>query len=262
MEQTGPEREREPERDDVRVDGSPVRCPFCHEGVDVATEEWVACAGCLARHHGDCWGEGGRCGACKGTEALKRDAPVASAPPAPAPPDTSARGAGFTRLFEGEVGDEIDEVIVGEARRRLGADGRFERIGRTMTWTSSITPGPGVTVTLTSRDGSTTLTVRDVASVKDPLHPFIVFMCVLMLALISSLFGIATSDVTGSARAGLAVGLLAFAPLVGLFLFKALPWVKRARAEGAARVDALAAALEQEVRSRVRPVKKHGAKGE
>lgn len=57
-----PPREVSP-RDDVRVVGSPVRCPFCHE--DVAVEgEWSACSRCLARHHQPCWTEGGRCASC------------------------------------------------------------------------------------------------------------------------------------------------------------------------------------------------------
>lgn len=58
------------ERDDVRLLRSPHRCPFCHDQVDAAAQDQVACRGCLARHHGECWREGGRCGACGAKEAL------------------------------------------------------------------------------------------------------------------------------------------------------------------------------------------------
>lgn len=57
-------------RDDVRAATSPVRCPFCHDAVAVDATGWVACTGCLARHHAACWREGGRCGACGRTEAM------------------------------------------------------------------------------------------------------------------------------------------------------------------------------------------------
>jgi hypothetical protein len=57
---------------DVQVGQSPVRCPFCHEGVLVSEEAWVACEGCLARHHADCWGEAGRCACCGAGGALTR----------------------------------------------------------------------------------------------------------------------------------------------------------------------------------------------
>jgi TPR repeat protein len=51
-------------RERVRAQASPVRCPFCHDDVRVGEQRWVACAGCLARHHAGCWGEAGRCAAC------------------------------------------------------------------------------------------------------------------------------------------------------------------------------------------------------
>lgn len=55
---------------DVRVDRSPTRCPYCHADVAPDPTEWVACAGCLARHHAGCWGEAGRCGTCQGATKL------------------------------------------------------------------------------------------------------------------------------------------------------------------------------------------------
>src|SRR4051812_25468094 len=38
-------------RDDVRVGGSLARCPYCHAELALATDRWVACKSCLARHH-------------------------------------------------------------------------------------------------------------------------------------------------------------------------------------------------------------------
>jgi hypothetical protein len=58
----------EPDRDDVRVAVN--RCPFCHEDVAAGDATAVVCRACLARHHGGCWSEGGRCGACGGKDAL------------------------------------------------------------------------------------------------------------------------------------------------------------------------------------------------
>lgn len=68
--------ERDRPRDDVRMESSPTRCPYCHEGVAVEAEAWVACERCLARHHRACWDEGQRCAACSATVPLARDRPV------------------------------------------------------------------------------------------------------------------------------------------------------------------------------------------
>lgn len=53
----------------VRVEGSKLRCPFCHDEV-LTGSEWVACTECLARHHTDCWSETGACGTCGATQHL------------------------------------------------------------------------------------------------------------------------------------------------------------------------------------------------
>ncbi len=47
-----------------------VRCPFCHTCVDMDEEDWVACRGCLARHHLACWGEAGACSTCQRTDFM------------------------------------------------------------------------------------------------------------------------------------------------------------------------------------------------
>lgn len=51
-------------RGDVRVAGSLARCPYCHSDIVPRDSEWVACWGCLARHHPDCWDETGKCSTC------------------------------------------------------------------------------------------------------------------------------------------------------------------------------------------------------
>ena len=68
------------------VELSPTRCPFCHAGVETTSEAWVACATCLARHHTECWDDGGACAAC-GREGRLELAKVA------APKKTDAAGA-------------------------------------------------------------------------------------------------------------------------------------------------------------------------
>jgi len=66
----------------IRTSHSPIRCPYCHDDVEREKEQWVACEGCLARHHAGCWSEGGCCGSCgeeafvapRGSEAERRPA--------------------------------------------------------------------------------------------------------------------------------------------------------------------------------------------
>ena len=53
----------------VWVARAPTRCPWCHEHVSGRTR-WVACAGCLARHHADCWMNEGGCSTCRGRRPL------------------------------------------------------------------------------------------------------------------------------------------------------------------------------------------------
>jgi len=50
-----------------RVQSSPVRCPYCHDGL---AKDLVACAGCGARHHAPCYEEQGACASCGSGEAL------------------------------------------------------------------------------------------------------------------------------------------------------------------------------------------------
>lgn len=66
------------------------RCPYCHDDLELEEEAWIACAGCLARHHEGCWAEGGACGACGGGERLApvQEAGVRLEEAAPPPPDS------------------------------------------------------------------------------------------------------------------------------------------------------------------------------
>src|SRR4051812_43141728 len=85
---------------------SPTRCPFCHEGIERTRERWVACAGCLARHHEECWNESGRCSSCQVEMRLE----IAASVPAP-------RRERSTFLDLGASGKDKDAAIVTVAKR-------------------------------------------------------------------------------------------------------------------------------------------------
>jgi hypothetical protein len=88
-------------RADVRVQGSPSRCPWCRDDL-TELREVVACAGCGARHHDECHREHGRCASCGGTARLVFEgAPPAPVTRPPAPADqklTHAAGVVFVAL--------------------------------------------------------------------------------------------------------------------------------------------------------------------
>ena len=171
-----PEREPEPE---IKLEASPVRCPFCHDGIDVGGEAWVACAGCLARHHDACWGESGACGSCGHRERLTRDgAAPAAAPPArlrPAGqgelersmPVLGLRKLEVERVFEGEADLEaLRDWLRAEVRRALRAKGvvELERVagGRKLRWHPGGQGdgcGDGFSVEIVVAHGRTTLRV-------------------------------------------------------------------------------------------------------
>ncbi|RMG07990.1 MAG: hypothetical protein D6731_22645 [Planctomycetota bacterium] len=87
-------------RERSRTQPPPLRCPFCHEGVELDREEWVVCAGCLGRHHRSCWSESAGCAACEETRALR---------PAEAPPEGEAS--------ERAPGGELLELLDAHERR-------------------------------------------------------------------------------------------------------------------------------------------------
>ena len=55
------------------------RCPYCHDEIRSERADWVACEGCLARHHRSCWSEHGSCATCHARGALGRLEPTARA---------------------------------------------------------------------------------------------------------------------------------------------------------------------------------------
>lgn len=70
----------------LKIARPPTRCPFCHDQVVVEARGWIACAGCLARHHEACWSEGGACASCGDDAPLvaarRGGEPLTNAPPA------------------------------------------------------------------------------------------------------------------------------------------------------------------------------------
>jgi hypothetical protein len=89
----------------VRSAQSPLRCPYCHEGLSPLVDAWVACKACLGRHHSGCWEEGGRCSACGGSEHLLGERPAEAADPVRA---EAGRERVFRILDLDEQGDDSD----------------------------------------------------------------------------------------------------------------------------------------------------------
>jgi hypothetical protein len=56
-------------RQDVHIQGSPVHCPYCKDGLEDLAKV-VACAACGARHHNSCHSEHGRCASCGEPQVL------------------------------------------------------------------------------------------------------------------------------------------------------------------------------------------------
>jgi tetratricopeptide (TPR) repeat protein len=46
------------------------RCPRCHVDFSLPQQDWVACWGCLARHHAACWEQAGQCASCGEARSL------------------------------------------------------------------------------------------------------------------------------------------------------------------------------------------------
>lgn len=54
----------------VVAKAGPTRCAGCAQEVALEPGDWLACRGCLARHHAPCWEARAACAACGGGEAL------------------------------------------------------------------------------------------------------------------------------------------------------------------------------------------------
>lgn len=109
-------RERE-----VRVEHGPTRCPFCHESVAPAADDWVACSQCLGRHHSACWEEGAACAGCGHTGRL-------TAGEAQASPRAAERA--FTPV-EPPPGERPGDDVA-HARRQVAT--HFDRKSRSEWW--------------------------------------------------------------------------------------------------------------------------------
>jgi hypothetical protein len=81
--------------DAVRVQASAVRCPYCHDEIGTQDEAWVACAGCLARHHAACWTASRQCATCNDRQSLVG----AHAVPRPSRFVQTLKGIGFALLL-------------------------------------------------------------------------------------------------------------------------------------------------------------------
>ncbi len=156
----------------VRIGGGAARCPYCHDEVALEAPTWVACAGCLARHHGGCWREAGRCASCGGAESLARAArPTASGELGPlversAPPGAllgASRRLLLERTIEGEVGPEVEQDVMRLLLDRFGVAGTFARAGGLITWSATASQGfPRlVRVTVDAHAGRTVVRVEE-----------------------------------------------------------------------------------------------------
>lgn len=93
------------EADRARVRVEAPTCPFCR--VEIATgEPQLACNGCRAWHHRDCWSEaGGRCSACGGQESgLDGSTPVTAPAPQPRGRVVYRTGDGRRYVYDTGVG--------------------------------------------------------------------------------------------------------------------------------------------------------------
>jgi hypothetical protein len=103
----------------VAVKTSATRCPFCHDDVDPdGKKAWVACSGCLARHHKGCWSSHKKCASCGSKKYLvtaERAARDRGFKPLSA--EEAARERGRARgTPEGAVPDRARARVVAAAR--------------------------------------------------------------------------------------------------------------------------------------------------
>ncbi len=69
-----------PQGERIKLPGH--RCPYCHDEVERAASDKLACNECMAWHHSSCWREHGSCAACgavqTGLEANPDVAPLSA----------------------------------------------------------------------------------------------------------------------------------------------------------------------------------------
>lgn len=160
----------------VNVAMSRVRCPYCHDDVAPEAGEWVACAGCLSRHHEPCWDEGGSCSACGAEGRLAPSAPrregvglreVAGSDRRQDAPNVLVGGPtrlSLERTFEGEATIDDAAWLQAEVRRVAKLKGRVALEGRALVWravqANDCSAGTLV-VTLLSDGGRTRLRIEE-----------------------------------------------------------------------------------------------------
>ncbi|RMG08470.1 MAG: hypothetical protein D6731_21925 [Planctomycetota bacterium] len=159
----------------VRVGGSRLRCPYCHDEVDVDGEAWLACAACLARHHEVCWTEARGCASCGEEQALGRVATPGAGPPRLRPlgePRRETRATAFLgfpkraleRRFAGEATLSDAAWLDATIRRAVKQKGRVALEQGALVWRPErpdLCRAGGLSVTLAAQEGTTTLRLED-----------------------------------------------------------------------------------------------------
>lgn len=158
----------DPARDEVRVAGGALRCPYCHADVRREEQAWVACAGCMARHHVECWDESSRCGSCGAAERLTPDRGARSLRRLP---ERSSESLPHSPILGGPARVRLEETFQGEAsvadapwldsevRRAVRLRGRMEINRNGVGWRTQ--ECRQVMVQLAASDGQTRLTIEE-----------------------------------------------------------------------------------------------------
>jgi hypothetical protein len=89
----------------VKVAQKATRCPYCHDDIPEAASEVGECRACGARHHGDCWFDGGGCSVCGAVHGIAQ-LPAEDAPRAPT-------GGGFLGWLEASVEVAVALLLIG-----------------------------------------------------------------------------------------------------------------------------------------------------
>ena len=213
-------------RERVHVAGSRVRCPYCHDDVQSEEHSWVACAGCLARHHTDCWEESSNCSACGTTERLtpepskERGAALTAIDSEDVQENQFNLAMGgprrilFTRMFSGKATIEDSAWLQATVRRAVKVKGRVSLENRSLVWRPLGVDGcanTNLTVSLISKEGNTELRVEEDMTGSFGGH---------VGALVGGVGAVLTVPLVGALQAlGLGLSLFLVIPLLFLGLF-------------------------------------------
>jgi hypothetical protein len=123
-----------PREDGGELSTGLLRCPFCHDDVNVAAGDWLACKQCLARHHAPCWTESGGCASCHATETLLQQTLPAPSSSRAAPPWSLVVAVGAIGGAVGFLHLKTDARLQGvEARLGEQASVSARRVGELQT---------------------------------------------------------------------------------------------------------------------------------